>query len=33
LAEFQGRVLKTSLSDADEQRLRSALSEAYEKAA
>jgi uncharacterized membrane protein len=33
LAEFQGRVLKTSLSDADEQRLRSALSEAHEKAA
>lgn len=33
LAEFQGRVLRTSLSDADEQRLRSALSEAHEQAA
>lgn len=33
LAEFQGRVLKTSLSDADEQRLRSVLAETHEKAA
>lgn len=33
LGQFQGRVLKTSLSDADEQRLRDALSEAHEEMA
>ncbi len=33
LSQFQGRVLRTSLSDADEQRLRKALSEVHEKAA
>jgi len=33
LARFQGRVLRTTLSDADEQRLRSALAAAHDKAA
>ena len=33
LAQLQGRVLRTSLSDADEKRLHRALAEAQEKAA
>jgi uncharacterized membrane protein len=33
LAEFQGQILKTSLSDADEKRLREALSTVHQQAA